>query len=274
MAATQVSPIFALPLELRTKIYEELLCPNPTRVHTLYHDRQGREPSFNINPAILCVCTLAYDEAVSLLYCNNIFEIYLATSVVQQCTGGTYPDSTPDPPPLLLKHAATVEPAGSQYDLLPTRSSARAPIPYVELGSQGIIYIHCFQRLQPIRLVTSRGAIWGDSEGGLFFSSPGELILEILNDLIGEAPTPARKHLEFIVQPDWLTKYGIFQSGTTDAEDGKAIEMVALLQKIKKIRAVKLEEKVFSDELGSLETRQVDIDAFIKDLDGRFPWSS
>lgn len=55
MASLQASPLLILPLELRAKIFEELLCPNPGRVYTLYHDRQGRQASFNIDPTILRV---------------------------------------------------------------------------------------------------------------------------------------------------------------------------------------------------------------------------
>lgn len=39
----EMSPLLALPPELRIQIYEELLCPNPEKVLTLYHDRRGQE---------------------------------------------------------------------------------------------------------------------------------------------------------------------------------------------------------------------------------------
>jgi hypothetical protein len=272
MAASQISPLFALPLKLRTEIYEELLCPNPTRIHTLYHDRQGREPSFNLHPKILRVNKQVYDEAASLLYRSNIFEIYIATNVVRQCTGGIYPDHIPNPPPLLRKYEASQAQTEPQNDLRPACPAERAvqPVikPYLELGLHGIIYLHCFQRLRHIRLVTSRGAIWGQTRGGSFFTRPGELIMQILQDLSDEAATSGSKILEFIVHPDWRTKYGIFQAGRTDAEDGKAIEMAALLQSVRRTRIVEVEEKVFSDELGRLETRQVDVDGLIASLAG------
>lgn len=100
--------------------------------------------------------------------------------------------------------------------------------------------------------------------------------MQILQDLIDEAATSGFKILEFILHPDWRTKYGIFQAGRTDAKDGKAIlvEIAALLQSVKRTRIVKVEEKVFSDELGRLKTRQVDVDALIASLAGRFPGSS
>lgn len=38
-----LSPLLALPLELRIKIYVQLLSPYPGRVYILYHDRHGRD---------------------------------------------------------------------------------------------------------------------------------------------------------------------------------------------------------------------------------------
>lgn len=273
MSASHLSPLFVLPLELRNKIYKGLLCPDPTRIHTLYHDRQGREPSFNLHPQILSVCKQARDEAFPLLYCNNIFEIYIATTVVKQCTGGIYPDSTPDPPPLLREDAPPVNHSAPMHNRGPLLSKTAAYEPYVELGSRGIMYIHCFQQLRQLRLVTSRGAIWGQARGGEFFSTPGKLILEILHDLIGESPGSLPMILDFIVQPNCRTKYGIFQAGKTDAKDGRAMEIAALLQKLQSTRTVHLEEKVFSDELGRLETKQVDIDVVMASWAGRSPGS-
>lgn len=272
MASPFSPPLFVLPCELRMKIYAELLCPDPLRLYTLYHDRQGRDPSFNLHPNILSVCKQAHDEATSLLYCNNIFEIYIATTVVRQCTGGIYPDSIPDPPPLLREDDALMVQSVSARCSLPVRNSTRAGASCIELGSPGMIFLHCLRRMRHIRLVTSRGAIWGQTRRGEVFSSPGKLLLRILQDLAGEAPMTPRKSLDLVVHPDWWTKYGIFQPGNTDAKDRKeAVEMLALLQKIQRTRAMILEEKIFSNELGRLETKLVDIDGVLASLAGHLP---
>ena len=52
-ASSQASPLLALPSELRIEIYKQLLNPDPERVHTLYHDKHGREASFGLDPVIL-----------------------------------------------------------------------------------------------------------------------------------------------------------------------------------------------------------------------------
>lgn len=89
------SPLLALPQELRTKIYEELLCPEPAQLLTLWHDRNGRRGSLNLHPSILRVNKRIHYEAVSLLYDNNIFEINL-TAPVCQTKWANYTDSNPD----------------------------------------------------------------------------------------------------------------------------------------------------------------------------------
>ena len=71
-----------IPLELRTKIYKELLNPDPKRVYTLYHNRHGREASFNIDPTILRVNKQIYAEAILILYNTTSFRINLDTPVL------------------------------------------------------------------------------------------------------------------------------------------------------------------------------------------------
>ena len=276
MALPPKPPVFTLPLELRTKIYKELLSPDPGRVYTLYHDRNGRETCFNFDPAILRVCRQSHEEAIPLLY-QNTFEVYLATTVVRQCGGGFYPDRLPSPPPLLRTDASSPAQIASQSDPSPSSSTSEGQEYLTEchsqLGNHGIIYLRCFQRLRHIRLVTARAAIWGQSMGGHFFTITGRQILNILDNLCCEATSAVHKSLEFIVNPDWRTKYGIFRVGRTDATDGRALEMMALLGKIRATRIVNIEEKVRSTPV-KLERKQIDIDSFIESSTGRIPLSS
>lgn len=70
MAASSITPsLLDLPLELKLKTYQMLLCPDPLRVYTLYHDRHGRGDA---HPAILRVNWRLHSEAISLLYNSNL----------------------------------------------------------------------------------------------------------------------------------------------------------------------------------------------------------
>ena len=75
---SQRSLLLTLPLELRTKIYDEMLSPFPHYAFTIYHDRQGRKQSYAIYPSILRTNKQIHLEANSSLYDNNnIFAIDL-----------------------------------------------------------------------------------------------------------------------------------------------------------------------------------------------------
>jgi len=53
MAASSFTPsLLDLPLELKLKIYQMLLCPDRHKVYTLYHDRHGRRDDFKIGKSI------------------------------------------------------------------------------------------------------------------------------------------------------------------------------------------------------------------------------
>lgn len=91
-ATTSASPLLALPLELRTKVYEQLLVPENGSVQVIYHDRRGRSQSSDYHPAIIHANRQIHDEAMSVLYDRFVFRIELTTPVVQQCTGGYYSD--------------------------------------------------------------------------------------------------------------------------------------------------------------------------------------
>lgn len=220
------SRLLALPQELRTKIYEELLCPEPARPLTLWHDRNGRRGSLNLNPSILRVNKQTHYEAVSLLYENNIFEINL-TAPVCQTKWANYTDSKPDPPPLFQEDAT------------------------LHFSRKGVIYAQSFQRLRHIKIKTKTTAIWAwttkGSAGRPLFTHTGELIIRILQLLAEQqcAAMPTRQTLDFEVMPDWRTKYGVFQEDMTDANSNTNYrEIVELLKMVKKRRTVLVEERI------------------------------
>ena len=170
--------LFVLPSELRTKVYEFLLCPNIDGKYILYHDRLGRKSS-GVDPGILRVCRRIYDEAVNILYDRNIFVLELATPVVFRNAGGKYLDNFEDPPPLLHKE-----------------------------GQVGVITPSRLQRLRHIHLIISHSAIWGHSDHQHYFSHTGELILAILQHLIDDPAQTAvpnlNKTLKLTIGPHWL----------------------------------------------------------------------
>ena len=223
----------SLPLELRRKVYDELLQPNPEQRSLLWHDRPGKIRRSSFYPVILRVNKQINAEAVSILYESNYFIISAASSVVKQCTGGTYPDRLGSPRDLFRtahQEAEQEAQTGAQADAedqaqiklqVETQSNAeeridgkkrgrtdqkpRGPsIRFRESFDPGLIYPHCFQRLQNIELVTSVDAIWGSARGGRFLSHICSLILEILQVLASEdIPSPRenrRKTFKFTIK--------------------------------------------------------------------------
>ena len=264
----QASPLVTLPLELRTKIYEELLNPDPVRVHTLYHDRRGREASFNIDPTILRVNKQIYSEAISILYDTISVRINLATPVVRQCTGGKYPDKLVDPPSLFREDTeATVENANK----LPRRTRDRLLEFEALFGSaaQGYIYPHCFQRLRKIHLVTARHAIWGAAMGGSYFSHAGKLVLRILRLLASRRSTkaPMIKQFKLTYQPCWLTYESQMLLGNGEM-DRRTKAVVGLLKALKRRTdaEIEVEEGAVTTTVGKLKMEEAEIDEWEKVL--------
>ncbi len=93
----EMSPLLALPPELRIQIYEELLCPNPEKVLTLYHDRRGPGGPFNLHPVILRANKQICLEASSVLYSHNIFEVNLTSDIMYKSYYWNYSDCRVDP---------------------------------------------------------------------------------------------------------------------------------------------------------------------------------
>ncbi|KAF6224452.1 hypothetical protein HO133_011029 [Letharia lupina] len=270
-AATQASPLLALPFELRTKVYEQLLRPDPDRVHTLYHDRHGREASFDFDPTILRVNKQIYSEAVSILYDTTNVRIHLATPVIMQCTGGNYPDHIVDPPDLFRKDAkGAVEPANRlDWRTTPSIVKELEIEGRLESTAHGFIYPHCFQRLHKIQLVTSRHAIWGDGECRSYFSHTGKTVLRILKLLAEEQATKPSmtKRLRFTIQPDWRTVESelLMRNGKMDNKTKVIVGLLKALER-KTDAEIEVEEGGFKKTLRELKMEEVDVDEWEKVL--------
>lgn len=281
-------PLLALSLELRRKIYEQLLSPAPDHVYTLYHDRLGRDALSSrepyercrrskqgyaisgdticcIDPAILRVNQQIYSEAVSILYENNKYRIYLATPVCSQCTGGNYPDDLVDPADLFRSDTNKIVKIVSGADA----SSPESPIECLDSKEQleplkaGIIYPHCFRRLRHINLISARHAIWGDSQGGHYFSHIGSTIWKILGVLAEEKATekPLKKHLTFTIEKHWLRdedeSHGM--QNEIHMETKPILGMMKALQRKIEIE-VEVEEETLTKPLREMRMEEVEVD--------------
>lgn len=264
-ASTQASPLLALPIELRSKVYEQLLRPDPDHVCTLYHDRNGREAFFDIDPTILRVNKQIYFEAISILYDNASVQIDLATPVVKQCTGGNYPDGITNPPDLFCKVAEEDTELARKLDW-------RTALPTAEAGrpgstAEGYIYPYCFQRLRNIQVVTSRHAIWGSSWGGSYFSHTGKTVFRILRLLAEEQATrsPVTKRLKLIIRPDWRTVESelLMRSGAMDEKTKVIVGLLKALQR-RTGAEIEVEEGALTKTLRELKMEEVEIDEWEK----------
>ena len=72
----QDSPFFRLPAELRNQIYEELLCPEVTRIKELMQRDHHLSTPPPLYPAILSTCRKAHEEATDLLYSTAVFHAH------------------------------------------------------------------------------------------------------------------------------------------------------------------------------------------------------
>ena len=270
-ATTQASSLLALPLELRNKIYEGLLGPDPDRAHTLYHDRYGREASFGIDPTILRVNKQIYSEAVSILYDTANIRIYLATPVVRQCTGGNYPDRIVNPPDLFRTDSEEAFKLTNKVDWRTAPSTVKGMRfkGGLKSGVEGYIYPHCFQRLRNIRLATSRHAVWGARRGGSYFSHTGKTVLRILKLLARDqvSKSPMTKSLKFTFQPDWRTVEPqlLMRNGEMD---NKTKAIVGLLKALTRRTdaEIEVEEGVFTKTLREVKMEEVEVDKWEKVL--------
>lgn len=210
-------PFLLLPPELRQLIYVELLCPDPHSVKTLYHDRYGRDSSFNIHPSILRVNRQINAEATSLLYDHNVFKIDIATRVVIKCKRGLYLTEL------------------FRDDVAPNWSS-----------HQGLIYPQCLSRLRHLEIQTSLGAVLGSRRGGCYFSHIGNLLLKILQNLIepeastgqGRSTVPGVKTLKFGAQRCWGVSFFVEKKKFENADDDKKNDQISNLEENEGMRAI------------------------------------
>lgn len=170
-------PFLALPIELRTKIYEDLLSPNPHESHILYHDRIGRSLSFNIFPSILRASTQIYSEAVGILYGRNTFKIQLTTPPGHLICEDYYEDGPLEPISLFRQDLTPCDEMPGQW------TGDFDSIAAVN----GVIYPHCFRRIRKLELVTSHDALWSQKATSEYrLTDAGELLHEILRILIAD----------------------------------------------------------------------------------------
>lgn len=267
MAVNQESQFLKLPLELRLKIYEELLCPQPGRPLQIYHDRIGRKCPINTHPAILRTNKKIYEEAVDLLYEHNIFEIRLATMFSRQWIAGYQPDSMPDAPPLIRRDAAS----GSSLEMEGQESSAVHPVEktkhmekYTVIPAEpGIICPESLQRMSHVRLLISGGALWGQTMGGNFRRDIAPIVLDILKCLEnGSLKTPRKKVLDIVlVLPGNIS--GIFMTKRYKHEDTTTLDLAAQLVALKRVRTVRVRSQVRWETPKKVKTTELDFEGFI-----------
>ncbi len=259
------SPLLALPQELRTKVYEELLCLAPGEVHTikrLWHDRTGRRVPVSLYPSILRVNKQIHFEAIPLLYDSDVFELDLARnnclSIGYDSLGSSRVHSN-----LFQNDTASIS----------LRSDQPAPVDtnLVNGNATGFIHAHSLQRFRHIWLRTSQAAIWGraDDVGDQRLCCPHTrlLIIRILQ-LLSEhrcAPTSVRPTFKLIVVPDWLTQHGVFAVGRSDMKDkSDVVGMLQLFREIQQTRSVVVEEYFRPADEGDyqrLRLVEVDVEA-------------
>lgn len=277
----RTSPLLALPLELRLKIYEQLLSPETERVYTLYHDRIGQASSgrgrrkreyrisgntlSRIDPTVLRVNQQIYSEAVSILYESNEYRIYLATPVCLQCTGGNYPDGMADPADLFRNdtNGSAKKISGAEASSSESLNECLDFTEQPERLKVGIIYPHCFRRLRHINLTSARHAIWGDSEGGDYFSHIGEAIWKILKVLAEEQATgaPLKNHLTFTIEAHWLRGGEKAERGHNDM-DKKTKPILGMMKALQRRTDIEIEveEETFTKPLREMQMDECEVD--------------
>ncbi|KAI4162978.1 MAG: hypothetical protein LQ342_003489 [Letrouitia transgressa] len=244
-----------LPLELRIRIYTELLCPDPGKGHILYHDRRGRPLSFNIYPEILRTNKQICAEASDILYNSNVFKLYLKTAVRHQCTGGFYRDGFQDPQPLFRRE--------------PPYNGFESPI-----SPQGLIFPRCLRRIRHLELVFASNSVWATGRGHpvfkVIFSHVAELVFEVLNCLIEEqliCAVPRTKTLKLIVAPDYFGNITLFQWGLRRSEEDmrKMRRMIVIMERLARSRVIRfvIGVKVETDEGDDeIDWRDIDFEDF------------
>lgn len=181
-------PFIALPLELRTIIYKNLLTTDT--IPTLYSTRADEATTalFHLDPAILRVKRQIYTEASWILYEQNEFRIVLCTDYS--------PNSDHEPEfyhavtrpllhrvtdPCTVAFPQTLVPLGGWHFSADLDPVCTYNDPFVHV--YGLIYPHCLSRMHHIRLVTASSDIIPD---GHYSASAGRFTIEIWRCLVDE----------------------------------------------------------------------------------------
>ena len=202
--STSKASFLTLPAELRNKIYSSLLCPDPESPRTLYHDRHGRKKPLGVYPSVLRTNKQVHAEALPFLYERNTFVIDYSSAVVQQCTGGSYPDQITNPPPLLRDEKTKWRPFSRRFA---EEDAGLDEEKYNSSFEHGIIYPHVLRRMSHLHLCTAPSAVWGSTMGGEIPSHIGPLLLELLRVIAEECPSVTeqepKKKLKVVVSIGW-----------------------------------------------------------------------
>ncbi|KAL6715282.1 hypothetical protein ACLMJK_007546 [Lecanora helva] len=262
----------ALPPELRLLIYEELLHPEPYKVHTLYHDKEGRVGPFNFHLAILQVSRRVHQEASPMFYGENVFEIVLANiddSHHMYCPGRPHPIS------LFRSEQDRDGRMSLQHILNPPRDEIRPVFIH-----RNCFPLDTFRRLRQVKVVAGDSSFWErHSTDGYRLSSTGHIIMEILtawahNDQ--EWP-PKSRRLEFEVRPNRRTPYWIRRDPrdalTQRTMDERVKEIGSLLEVVKSSTTIICRRTRLWTNLVQLfgeyhqkEINEIDLNELLRDL--------
>ncbi|KAL8857628.1 MAG: hypothetical protein Q9178_005793 [Gyalolechia marmorata] len=184
-------PFLSLPPEIRHCIYNELLIsrPNdsPDAPVLLWHDRKGRDNSLSIYPQILRVSRQVNAEATPLLYDCNVFSFELTTPEGQSCIARIINKS----------QALLLDDSGKRMKYF---------------QQPGLLSPSCLRRLAHIEIIISALSVWTNGRGFDFWSSIGEIFIEILRLLADDQEvsetSPKKKKLLITVQKEISDGYG------------------------------------------------------------------
>lgn len=265
------SHFLSLPPEIRCFIYEELLVP-PKGTRLLYGSSFGqrghlrdRKDDFPLYSQILRVNRQINTEATSFLYERTCWSIDIsgsATTLDDNEFGDVY-----GPPETLL----CLDTSGGHLQ---------------GFKHPGLVYPHCFQRLNSIEISTSPEAVWEYSKGAYYLSPMGKLLLQLLRLLADDANPESsgkRKRLQITVwkefcvggdnlvlfpreaESEWKFNFIGDPSGEEMQLEGQVCPLVEVIRTKRDISIIEYRDNTDIYGPESLERRQVTLEDF-KDL--------
>ncbi|KAL9105441.1 MAG: hypothetical protein Q9227_009402, partial [Pyrenula ochraceoflavens] len=189
--------LFSIPSELRNRIYEGLLSPNPDVPVTIYIHQSLRPESLHLHPAILCTCKQIYSEALPILYARNQFNLDLSSPYLDpdgKGGKGVKRRGRAESGPLFKdgrrgykqENATGTIDSGSLKPFQAT-SYQRIFLDVVAMTRlqfpEGIFHAHIFTRLHHITILTTPRAVWAGLSIESFYILTGCLLLDILRTL-------------------------------------------------------------------------------------------